>query len=342
MILKIDSIYYFDYTGQVGYYQSVRDFRSEEMTYMSLALSTPKISVNATPTTFKIGKTSSEKVREFIISHMDDLKEISELLAENSPKYIMICFADESRMYFEYDEKFCGVFSVINQYNQKDNVVSNNTTSPYAIHKDSNTQNNVYSNSVQNTEIQSPHSSNNRKKKKDPIWVRLVIGIVCFVAFCIIVAYAVSKPDDAKVVLPPSVNTTESEHTTENYLIQIEEPLNGEILSGYDDYEGSELTIKSSSNESYVVKLKDIYDEEVMCFYVRAGATVTVGVPAEEMYVYFASGDVWYGMNDLFGNETSYSMDDELKDFENYTYEYTLYPVSNGNFSETPIDAEDF
>lgn len=339
MILKIDSIYYFDYTGQVGYYQSVRDFRSEEMTYMSLALSTPKISVNATPTTFKIGKTSSEKVREFIISHMDDLKEISELLAENSPKYIMICFADESRMYFEYDEKFCGVFSVINQYNQKDNVVSNNTTSPYAIHKDSNTQNNVYSNSVQNTVIQSPHSSNNRKKKKDPIWVRLVIAIVCFVAFCVIVACAVSQPDDSSTFPPQTAETTDS------YLTPMEEPYSGysgEIFTGYDDYDGSELTIKSSGSESYVVKLKDIYDDEVMSFYVRAGDTVTVGVPAEEMYVYFASGAMWYGMDDLFGNETSYSMDDELKDFENYTYEYTLYPVSNGNFSETPIAAEEF
>ena len=35
-------------------------------------------------------------------------------------------------------------------------------------------------------------------------------------------------------------------------------------------------------------------------------------------------------------------MDDEIKDFIRYTWEYTLYPVSHGNFSETPIDPEDF
>lgn len=336
MILKIDSIYYFDYTGQVGYYQSVRDFRSEEMTYMSLALSTPKISVNATPTIFKIGKTSSEKVREFIISHMDDLKEISELLAENSPKYIMICFADESRMYFEYDESFCGVFNIINQYKPQDDTVVKESDSPYAIQKNSNMQINTCLNNAQKPIVQSQPSTTNDKKKKDPIWVRLVIAIVCFVAFCVIVAYAVSQPDDSSTFPPQTAETTDS------YLTPMEEPYSGEIFTGYDDYDGSELTIKSSGSESYVVKLKDIYDDEVMSFYVRAGDTVTVGVPAEEMYVYFASGAMWYGMDDLFGNETSYSMDDELKDFGNYTYEYTLYPVSNGNFSETPIDAEDF
>ena len=79
-----------------------------------------------------------------------------------------------------------------------------------------------------------------------------------------------------------------------------------------------------------------------MSFYVRAGDTVTVGVPCEYLYVYFASGDTWYGTSHLFGEDTSYSMDDTICDFTEYTWEYTLYPVSSGNFSQTPIDEDEF
>jgi len=119
-------------------------------------------------------------------------------------------------------------------------------------------------------------------------------------------------------------------------------PRSGDILSGSESFDGSELTITASSGSSCVVKLKTHSGVERLSFYVRAGDTVTVGVPAEYMYVYFASGDTWYGKKLLFGEDTYYSMDDELLDFTQYTWEYTLYPVTSGNFSETPIDPEDF
>lgn len=124
--------------------------------------------------------------------------------------------------------------------------------------------------------------------------------------------------------------------------IAVAEPQSGTILSGAEDFYGSEITIKASSVNSCVVKLKTRYGVERLSFYVRAGDTVTVGVPDEHLYVYFASGDTWYGKSLLFGNETYYSMDDEIQDFTQYTWEYTLTPVTNGNFSETPIDASEF
>lgn len=119
-------------------------------------------------------------------------------------------------------------------------------------------------------------------------------------------------------------------------------PRSGDILSGSECFDGSELTITADSGSSYVVKLKTPSGVERLSFYVRAGDTVTIGVPAEYLYVYFASGDTWYGKSRLFGDETYYSMDDEVLDFTEYTWEYTLYPVSSGNFSETPIDPDDF
>ena len=119
-------------------------------------------------------------------------------------------------------------------------------------------------------------------------------------------------------------------------------PRSGDILSGSECLDGSELTITADSNNSYVVKLKTASGIERLSFYVRAGDTVTVGVPAEYLYVYFASGENWQGKKLLFGEDTYYSMDDEIMDFTQYSWEYILYPVHDGNFSETPIDPEDF
>lgn len=150
------------------------------------------------------------------------------------------------------------------------------------------------------------------------------------------------------VILALLVNAIVSDDTPtptipqEPTLAAVQEPRSGTVLLGSEDLNGSELTITASGGSSCVVKLKTASGTTRLSFYVRAGDTITVGVPAEYLYVYFASGDTWYGEKHLFGKNTSYGMDDELLDFTQYTWEYTLYPVSNGNFSETPIDPEDF
>lgn len=120
-------------------------------------------------------------------------------------------------------------------------------------------------------------------------------------------------------------------------------PQSGELLLGSFSRE-SEITITTTSYEDCVVMLKNAKGVTKLAFYVRAGDTVTVGVPAGYFYVYFASGEDWYGYGEglMFGDRTSYSMDDELLDFTNYTWTYTLRPVTDGNFSETPIDEDEF
>ena len=146
------------------------------------------------------------------------------------------------------------------------------------------------------------------------------------------------------------LNNNQTESTTPNnkpsnskpQLTPATEPRSGAILTGKEYYDGSEITIRASGGDSYVVKLKTASGITRLSFYVRAGDTVTVGVPSEYLYVYFASGDTWYGEEHLFGEDTSYSMDDDIQNFIDYTWEYTLYPVYNGNFSETPISADQF
>lgn len=120
------------------------------------------------------------------------------------------------------------------------------------------------------------------------------------------------------------------------------EPASGTILSGIEYNNGSKITVTAAYQSACVVKLKNSVGTTRLSFYVRAGDTVTIGVPAAFLYVYFASGDTWYGEEHLFGDNTYYSKDKNLLDFTNYSWEYTLYSTYNGNFTETPIDAEEF
>ena len=119
-------------------------------------------------------------------------------------------------------------------------------------------------------------------------------------------------------------------------------PKSGQVYIGNDLYRESKLSIKSSSSKSCYIKLKGTSGIDVFSFFVRAGDSVTVDVPRGYYYVYFSYGTTWYGAEYLFGEETTYSKDDELRDFNNYIWSYRLTPMIGGNFSETPVDEEEF
>lgn len=175
----------------------------------------------------------------------------------------------------------------------------------------------------------------------------IVIALSVFIVFVLIIALA-SNSNQNTTASNNGQNTSTNNSsnnessTTKPQLTPITEPRSGTILSGSTFYNGSELTIRASGGHSCVVKLKTASGVTRLSFYVRAGDTVTVNVPSEYLYVYFATGDTWYGSNHLFGDETSYSMDDDIQNFIDYTVEYTLYPVTYGNFTETPISADEF
>lgn len=174
------------------------------------------------------------------------------------------------------------------------------------------------------------HPEGSAKKSKKP-----VIFVVVALVVIALVAVLFSQPVDA-----PVSSTNSKPSATQ--LTPALEPTSGTLIECYSSSRESSLTVHASSGSACVVKVKDLSDSTVLSFYVRAGESATVDVPAKYLQVYFASGDTWYGANHLFGNKTQYSMDDEFLDFSEYTYEYTLYPVTDGNFSQTPIDASDF
>lgn len=191
-------------------------------------------------------------------------------------------------------------------------------------------QNTNTSYSYQNTRTQDAKRASYVPPKGKPSKLWLAVLII----FIIVAVFASNGSEDKQT---ESFVDTEQEE-----LMPVAAPYSGKILSGYERSDGSEITVTAAKNADCVVKLKSSSGSTKLSFYVRAGTTVTVGVPAEYMYVYFACGETWYGENELFGEQTTYSMDDELLDFTSYTWEYTLTPIENGNFSETPIDASDF
>ena len=335
MTTRIDRIYCFDYTKDIGHYDSIRDFASEEMTYIGLALSTPKVHVHASPVEFKISSVGSNSIREYTIEQLPNLNEVSKDLAVNSPKYILICYFDGSEKYFTYNEQFFAMFKIAFQYKPEEKP-NETYVSPYAIQRNEHTT----SSSTQ-LHTSTPYATNatrpqqnysrtpSRRTKTDSFpWVKLLIGIGVFILIVVIVSSIVE--DHAK-------------KEADAHLTPVAEPASGTILSGSEVYNGSQITINASSGSSCVVKLKTRSGTERISFYVCAEDTVTVGVPAEHLYVYFATGDTWYGTTRLFGSKTRYSKDDDLIYFEKgRSWTYTLYPVSNGNFSETPIDADEF
>lgn len=170
----------------------------------------------------------------------------------------------------------------------------------------------------------------------------VLLAVIVIVAIILIPVLSSNKNDDTLKTISSTTELRTARTTTESRYIEYPEPKSGAILQGREYFNESELTITASDTESCVVKLKNISGVTRLSFYVRAGDSVTVGVPAQKMYVYFASGKNWYGTEDLFGKFTSYSKDSTICNFEKYTMTYTLYPVSDGNFSETPIDADEF
>lgn len=187
-----------------------------------------------------------------------------------------------------------------------------------------------------------PTRNNSNSTEKPGIFILLTIAV-----FVVLIILAISSSADTPSTpaepAPTYANWFDEYTAQQNQLKPAARPTTGTLLRGVGRGE-SQITVTSSTYEDCVVMLKDTNGTVRLAFYVRAGETAKVNAPKDYLYVYFASGDVWYGYGEgkMFGEDTVYSMDDERLDFVQYTWEYTLKPITNGNFSETPIDEDDF
>lgn len=174
------------------------------------------------------------------------------------------------------------------------------------------------------------------KSSSERFLFALAFLLIIFAVLILVAAFSSTEASE------PTLATV-SVVTQEQQLQEKPRPRNGEVLKGNGSGK-SEIKITASTTDDHVVSLKAADGTLRLAFYVRAGQTTTVNAPEERLYVYFASGDKWYGYGKglMFGEDTVYSKDDELLDFSAGGWEYTLHPVSNGNFSETPIDEGEF
>ena len=134
--VKLESIYYFNYTKEIGFYDSLRKIQSNEIKYIGLALSTPKVRVNATPSIYFVTQNGSDEIRAFVSKNLLLLKEIDQELAESLEEYIMFCYDDESKRYFEYNTEFLDVFKIAESNKIEQTSKEPNYNSPFAIQKE--------------------------------------------------------------------------------------------------------------------------------------------------------------------------------------------------------------
>ena len=132
----IESIYYFDYTKDIGHYDSLRNLQSKEIQYIGLALSTPKVRINATPTKYLVNDAGSEQIREYVASHLSNLCEVDKEQAENSVEYTLICRDDGTKQYFEKSTELNAIFKLAEEFRIIERSPEPTYVSPYAIQKE--------------------------------------------------------------------------------------------------------------------------------------------------------------------------------------------------------------
>ena len=106
----------------------------------------------------------------------------------------------------------------------------------------------------------------------------------------------------------------------------------------------SVLKINTSTDASYVVKVVDPYDGEVMLMvYLPAGISQEIDIPSGTFEIRYTSGTKWFGYKEMFGSKGTYAKADRLFTFsEGSGYELTLYRVPNGNLHTSNMKKEDF
>lgn len=214
------------------------------------------------------------------------------------------------------------------------------------VNRLTNSENTNTINEQPNIKKTNSNNKNGNEIKTDKELVKKVIAIfAAFIIFCVctllVTFFGDNFSGNSQTTTTANVTTTQAEPSTTEMLPIVRRPESGEILINSALSLQSEITIVNSSSDCYV-KLKDPYLYDEFGFYVRAYDTVTIKVPAGYYYVYFASGATWYGTQHLFGDSTLCSKDENIQDFNNYSYTYTLKEIRNGNFNPEDVSIEEF
>lgn len=185
-------------------------------------------------------------------------------------------------------------------------------------------------------------------KKNYGIWFDNIVLAIRLIALGVAIWY-LSTSGFFSYVFSLMESTSEPELTLNSVPLQeVPALMNGTIDLYTNQPRVAPLEIDTSGSGYYFVKLvKTETDETVMTIFIHAGQTITTEVPLGSYDVKYASGENWYGYQDLFGTETIYSKANSVFNFQDTGnqisgYTITLYKMIDGNLSTSEILAADF
>lgn len=197
-------------------------------------------------------------------------------------------------------------------------------------------------------------------KKKSIVLLSLIsiIAIIVIAAFIIIFS---QQKAPANSTSAPAIETETSTQTSSTVvdsahssgqdeladgteIAPLSLPQNGRHYPTYDFTNStfSSICVHAPTNLNCFVIVKRAGKDIILDrFFVRANQTVDTFLSVGELDVFFAFGDEWYGEDHLFGDDTSCQVDRGLDVSDAYGYEYTLYPVKDGNLTMPSVTIEE-
>lgn len=165
-----------------------------------------------------------------------------------------------------------------------------------------------------------------------------------FALFAVIIVVGIIGHDNA--VSSKSDTPTLSESDTALTPVPVR---NGEIVEPPRAYTYAPLSVQASSFENYYVILSPLDGDPAkrMGFYVESGKIAEVSVPLSTFEIYYATGETWYGPDELFGEETrryqcegTFEFYDDGEYYQGWTLE--LFLQDNGNMDYELIGADEW
>jgi hypothetical protein len=168
------------------------------------------------------------------------------------------------------------------------------------------------------------------------------------IVFGVLAIYAFSGLEERIRKAYGSTQTATNQPIATIPVSEIALPASGELRSFTGQERIAPLEIRAAQGSHYFVKLVDTSTQTaVLTLFVRGGNTEKVDVPLGTYELRYASGEKWYGYEQLFGKDTSYSKADNTFRFhvDNDSvngYTVTLYRVANGNLRTSRIGRAEF
>ncbi len=202
--------------------------------------------------------------------------------------------------------------------------------------------------SVPAPEPKAPSQSN-----RTAYWVAVVAAVIAVIAIIVAVSSthsvhntatvsAASSPPIVEPASVPAAAIPEPEPDPQPEKLSL--PRNGRHYPTYDFSQGalSSICVHAPSTSNCFVIIKRSSTGKILDrFFVRAGETVDTYCPNGTLDIYFTFGDDWYGPDYLFGEDTRCQVDREIEFSQTLYYEYTLYPVSDGNLTMPTVSMEE-